>query len=429
MHIELSKFPYPYKAALSICSDIDGTSLDRFIRIHTFLNTTKPTPMGDGLGLSITDSFWMYDDPEIRDSAFSYFDGAQPGAAAPVIRDFIRAGILDTMHAYGNFKNKNNFVRDRAEKALNELDKHGLKVSVWTNHGGTDSIQNIGEQSSGEGDAPDTPSYHADLLRDFGIRYYWDCERSLMTAIGQNRKAAFSDAYWRSPLYSGGARKLKASVKGAASFADRMSMKFFDMHMVSWPVFNPQDNDLIVQDTLKDGGRIYRFRRFGLGNSDWSDHIPVLLNPRVLKELIKNGGAAVLYVHMGDRMNPYDADAFSPETVAAMNNVARLHHNGLLWVAGTKTLLNHQLISKYLNWTADNVSEAELKIIIRQRLLSPFGEIIEVDDLAGVTFIIPAKFDAELFFENEKIGYEALPHVNPEKRVLQIPLNNIDWPL
>ncbi|MEE4310720.1 MAG: hypothetical protein V2J62_02525 [candidate division KSB1 bacterium] len=429
MDVELSKFPYPYKAALSICSDIDGTSLDRFIEIHKFLNTTKPTPMGDGLGLHITDSFWMYDDPGISDSAFSYYSGSLPGPAAPIIRDFICAGILDTMHAYGNFRNKSEFSREKAEKALNELEKHGLKIRVWTNHGGTNSIQNIGKQSSGEGDVPDTTWYHADLLRDFGIRYYWDCERALMTTVGQNRKASFGDAYWRSPLYSGLRQNIKATIKGIASYADRMTMKLLNTHIVKWPVFDPRDNDLIVPDTLRDDRPIYKFRRGGLGNLDWSDHIPVLLNPRVLEELVTNGGSAVLYVHMGDRMIAHNADALSPETVKTLKEVAQLYRNGLLWVAGTNTLLNHQLVTKYLDWTAENVSTDKLKITIRKRLLSPIEEVVEVDELAGVTFIIPEKFDAEILFENIKIKYEVLPHDNPEKRTLQIPLNNIDWPL
>ena len=38
--IGLRKFPYPYKAALSICSDIDGTStVEEFLEIQEFLNT------------------------------------------------------------------------------------------------------------------------------------------------------------------------------------------------------------------------------------------------------------------------------------------------------------------------------------------------------------------------------------------------------
>ena len=103
--IKLRKFPYPYQAALTICSDIDGTSLDDFIEIHKFMKTTETTDLGEGLGLAIGDSFWMYDKPGLADSAFAYFNdlGGKQSKAAPIIRDFISAGILDVMHSYGNF--------------------------------------------------------------------------------------------------------------------------------------------------------------------------------------------------------------------------------------------------------------------------------------------------------------------------------------
>ena len=36
--VNLRRFPYPYKAGLAICSDIDGTTtLDRFLGIQEFL--------------------------------------------------------------------------------------------------------------------------------------------------------------------------------------------------------------------------------------------------------------------------------------------------------------------------------------------------------------------------------------------------------
>ena len=116
--IELLKYPYPYQAALAICSDIDGTRLQDFIAMHRFLNTDQDTELGKGLQLPIADSFWMTDRPHLPDAAFSYFNGSDGTVsdAAPIIRDGIRAGIIDVMHGYGNFGSRGDFTRTLAAR-------------------------------------------------------------------------------------------------------------------------------------------------------------------------------------------------------------------------------------------------------------------------------------------------------------------------
>ena len=50
--ISQRKIPYPYKAALAICNDIDNTNtLQEFLTIQEFLNTKNQTVMGEGIGL------------------------------------------------------------------------------------------------------------------------------------------------------------------------------------------------------------------------------------------------------------------------------------------------------------------------------------------------------------------------------------------
>ena len=63
------------------------------------------------------------------------------------MREMIKAGRLDAMHALGDFEN-GNFFRYFAEYALEELDKNGLSVPIWSNHGGFGNIQNIGTENS-----------------------------------------------------------------------------------------------------------------------------------------------------------------------------------------------------------------------------------------------------------------------------------------
>lgn len=57
---DLRKFPYPYSSMLSICSDIDDTTLEDFKIYHQFLNTKEEISHGKGLGLDVGDSMWLY---------------------------------------------------------------------------------------------------------------------------------------------------------------------------------------------------------------------------------------------------------------------------------------------------------------------------------------------------------------------------------
>ena len=61
MSIKIRKFPYPYKCALSISSDIDNASSSEFfVQFMDFLNSEKQTIYGPGLGLEVGNSFWFF---------------------------------------------------------------------------------------------------------------------------------------------------------------------------------------------------------------------------------------------------------------------------------------------------------------------------------------------------------------------------------
>lgn len=435
---KLRKFPYPYNAALSICSDIDGTSWDKFLTIHKFLNTDQDTEMGAGLGLPIGDSFWMYDRANLTDAAFSYFEnlGGKQSKAAPMIRDFIRAGILDVMHSYGNFATMGDFSRRLAVLAIEELDRHGLKITVWTNHGGIESTHNIGSLSWGKGDIPthedngtsgELDCYHSDLLLDYGIRFYWDCEVSLTSLVGQDSPVQFSEAYWRSPLYSGFKLKAKSIVKGYLSFADLLYYKFHRKHFVPWQPFDFQ-NHLIQIDQLRDGNILFKFNRYGHGKLDWSEHLNFLLNDKVLNHLIKKKGYLILYIHLGDLKHKKDETPLPPETIEKLRQVAELYHSGKIWVETTSRLLNYNFIHKYLKWSV-TTTDSQYRIKIERLNASIPVYDLSQDDLNGLTFVCPADKEVAIFFKEQKIP--GTVHLEKEKNQqnIMIPIKKLEWPL
>ena len=87
MNPKIRKFPYPYKCALSISSDIDNaSSLKFFVQFMDFLNSEKQTIYGPGLELEVGNSFWFFNGS--KSAQLSYFEGLtdKETTLAPIIR-------------------------------------------------------------------------------------------------------------------------------------------------------------------------------------------------------------------------------------------------------------------------------------------------------------------------------------------------------
>lgn len=151
----MRKFPYPYRAMLAISSDADHETLRKFNLAHQFLNTTKQTPMGKGLGLDISDSFFMYDGSNLHtytdenhtplSDELTWFKGtSNTPSEMSVLSAYIKGGWIDTMHSYGDFSMRDQsqtlFTRKLAIQAIQSLKDHGDVVTVWTDHGNKSNV-------------------------------------------------------------------------------------------------------------------------------------------------------------------------------------------------------------------------------------------------------------------------------------------------
>ncbi len=176
-HVRQLAWPAPFKAGLAFANDCEFYTWQDFCAVHTWLNTKKDTAWGPGLALPISDSFWFY--CEESELGFSYFRGIQPGLTLPFtepMEELIRSGQLDTLHTYGGFDSRGSFTRDHARKAVDECERKGMKIPIWTNHGNENNRQNLGgiwANPYQQGDLPGAPGYHADRLKRLGIRFAW----------------------------------------------------------------------------------------------------------------------------------------------------------------------------------------------------------------------------------------------------------------
>ncbi len=386
--VVLRKFPYPYKAAMAISSDIDGTTTkEEFLEIQGFLNTEEKTSMGEGVGLEIGNSFMVY---APTTCAFSYFSG--DSGDAQVIKNYIRAGYIDSLHSYGE---KLDFSREDAIKAIRELENNRCQVDVWVDHARTPD--NLGDDTTfGLGDHPDSGAYHADLTVDYGIKFVWLGRVTMV--IGQSAPISlrtFSLIYDSNhPISS----LINMGKEFAKNFLAVLGNRKYAMH---------RTYDLVRIARLDDGQKVYEFIRFdnywkGVATGATSRRLAYVISSRTLDRLKEVGGYMIVYTHLGK--NSDCSEVIAKETQIALRQLAGEFKKGNIYVTTTSRLLNYYFIHSYLDWSYRTMGD---EIIIRiSRVQDPvFGSFIPaVRDLRGITFYVPSKDKVRVYIGDKEIA-------------------------
>jgi hypothetical protein len=164
-------FPHPYRAAVAISNDCEFMSWPDYLAIYRQLNRPEE------LGLEVGTSLFFFVTNALCHSSFGYFQdlAGTPAPEAPLIREMVHAGYIDTIHAYGDFDD-GGFTRARAQLVADECERYELHFPFWTNHGSDKNVQNLGHEALSvyqQGDDPGSPYYHLDFLRGMGTAFYW----------------------------------------------------------------------------------------------------------------------------------------------------------------------------------------------------------------------------------------------------------------
>jgi hypothetical protein len=373
---ELRRFPYPYKAALSITSDIDCTDTrEKYNKIQSF--------MTEDIGIRFTNTFYPFHDQE----KFSLLSSSSDDKA--VIIENIKRGTIDAIHSFGE---KKNFSRKDAIKALKELEKHDCRLEVWIDH--ADSASNLCKyRYFGKGDIPGRSEYHLDLTKRYGIKFIWT-ER-LTNIVGQGVPLRFKSLLGiydgRYPLYS-----LLNMAKTTAKLI---------LDYLGSPKYNYFKNNALVNiATMHDGKKIYEFIRFnnyykGAAVGDTFEDLSDLISSRVLKRLKKVGGYCLVYVHLGKKYSP-NSNA-GKKTVAALRNLKREFDRGRIYVDSVSNILRYYVNTSFLQWSFQ-VKDGQYYIYIHSIADPISGEYIpKVDQLSNITFYVPAR--TKLFLNDNEV--------------------------
>ena len=385
--VNLRKFPYPYKAAIAICSDIDNTeTLEEFLEIQRFLNTREMTSMGEGLGLEIGNSFLSYEPP---DGAISYY------LSGPFVRktiiNFIKSGQIDVMHSYGK---KSDFTREDAVKSLADLKKTNCRMDVWVDH--DRSISNLGDDVTfGFGDHRDSKAYHADVTLGYGIRFAW-LGRVTMIA-GQSAPITiktFTNIYdLDHPLDS----LINVGKELAKNALAVFGNKKYAMH---------GSNDLVKIATLDDGNRVYEFTRFdnfweGVATGATNKRLAYVISGKTLDRLKETEGYMIVYTHFGK--NSDSPKYVCEETQDALRNLAEEYRTGNIYVTTTSKLLNYYVKHKYLNWSTESKNgEIVIQIYnVKDPISGTFTP--KAKELRGITFYTPDRSRTRVLIGGQEV--------------------------
>ncbi len=359
--------PYPYRAMMAICSDLDETPDRRVYReIMRFLNTTQETAMGPGVGLEVGNSIYFDMPPD----QFAYWNTDDAGRE--MVRTLIRSGHIDCLHSYGDLAT----TRKQAALALDELDRHDCKLEVWVDHG-TAATNFDYTRMQGHGDEPGHDAYHADLTIGYGVKYVW---RARVTSItGQDVPADLGGIFtWKHPVKSG-RTLLKEMAK--RHLARRGNHKYV--------IHGP--NETLRQIRLRDENPAYEFLRCnphwgGISSCEEGRHIGKVLTKAFLNRLVARGGTCILYTHLGKIDNP--EMPFDRSAVESFRRLSQAYRSGSILVATTHRVLRYRRAVREIVFKCTS-NEKGLHIELDAKApSSPVGRL-SVNDLCGLTFYVP----------------------------------------
>jgi len=311
----------PPRASLALSIDADGCTVERLHRVLRYWAGDGETEFGRGLRLPVASSMFACSRNPKAPPQASYLDGDRDG-----LLEAYRRGWIDSLHGLGDFTAGKPCTRDLAKRAFDALAADGVRLKVWTNHGGPENVQNLLRPGT-IGDVPGSDCYLADLAVDYGIRFLWASE--LTPLVGQGREATAAEYYAAHSDRPGTARLLARLAHGWSNTLVRKA------GIEPYP-----GNRLLEKRPLRDGRGITVFRRYGRWRYDTISRLPGILTPAVLDRLCAVGGAMIVYLHIGPSGDETPQNL--RDGMKAMEQVAARVFDGSLQVLRTVDLLERE---------------------------------------------------------------------------------------
>lgn len=444
--LKLLRYPHPFKCAVAINNDTDGLHLDAFLGFHDFINGNKPTPLGDGLGLEVGNSFWIWAENGNL-SLIHAHPSKEAGLSrdAEIIKEFAQAGWLDTLHGCGAWNGDWTLDRERIAFGLNLLTEQGIKPVIYSNHGGYNMAHNIGGPWGyyQHGDLPGKRSYCLDLLTDFGFRYFWTDVFYELDKFGEHqvfenqmkldKEVSEHDfhRYFNSNDPEDYTRSRIVFPNIAKHEVDSWKKKLF--------------NRLLVDVPTRDGKIIKVVKRFRGHDGPNAGNFVQQVNAEQLDKLEICGGAVVIYQHfgiwraigMGKRhrsQRSVHAPALDEHAIWAFRELAQRQAEGRVFITTTSRLLDYLWVRDNLNFSVEG-SDLSRLILIHSIDCPTFGKVtLKPNQLQGIGFHVPSKWlEIKVIIEGSPIplNFQRTPSsssTSTSEDIIFIPWQRLEYP-
>jgi hypothetical protein len=223
----------------------------------------------------------------------------------------------------------------------------------------------------GQGDNPGTPYYHADLVREFGFRYFWLINRL--------------------PGYESHVPDTLALPE--QSCGGRPSC----LHLVK----------------VDDGERILTFgRAYKESVNAWASLN--LITPAALDDLCAGQGTSILYTHW----THYPQWVFNAGVLDALEHLRQYHADGRVWVAPVSSILHFTFVRAFLRFSVHWTSG--VRVVEIDQVDDPVGRpfVPTLEDLRGISFDCPSGDPIEVKLDGKVIDQKALDVVPIGERTI-----------
>ena len=396
--VEACEIPYPYRAMLAICSDLDETpSPQTYFLTSQYLNSNESTQFGDGLGLEIGNTIYFY----MEKSEFSYWNATDDERAK--VRALIQSGHIDAIHSFGDTATR----RADAAETLEHLDAHNCKIRVWIDH--AIAPTNLGADIMlGQGDVVGSDAYHADLSIQYGIQYVW--RGRVSSAHGQDARPQ-SIGMWRS-------RDPIRSIPTMGKEVTKRILAFLGSSKYSMHA----SNDLARPIELRDGQATTEFMRTnshpaGISTGDNAAGLADALSSEFLDAICARSAKAIVYTHLGKEIDP--ENGFPDATRAALEGLAERQRSGEILVSTTERLLDYRTMRSEVSWSTKLVNDG-----IRIDITAPSDGV----PLDGLSFRVAASLPCELYCAGVAVKSQRTDTQDAGYSVVSVPWQQLDYP-
>jgi len=381
MSVSLRKYPYPYRAMLAICSDLDETpNKEIYFETARYLNTTEETSLGKGVGLEVGNTIY-FDMPEHN---FSYTNTDDNGRQK--IHKLIESGHIDCLHSFGDF------VNDRAliEKHWNTIQAGKRKIEVWVDH--AQAPTNLDNDiMQGQGAEIEKSAYHSDLTIQSGIlKFIW--KGRVTSCVAQNTSRSYRSLFNKNEIKASFKTIVLEFIKG---WFARLGSEKYAMH---------KNNKVLRKSTLIDGTEVNEFMRCnpawgGISCFDQARGIHHVLTKKVLDTLVKKEGCSILYSHLGKVHSI--TEPFTNETRQAFELLSNYQKSKQILTSTTRRLLGYCRTVDELGFSVK---------IIDQEIHIYLSTEYNGEDLKGLTWYVDKPEKVKLYIN--KLLFEGIV-INP----------------